>query len=62
MSLEVEKVATQKLLSVSLALDLGVQTHGWEAALVQLTKVTKFCQVITVVFIYRYLYKREETY
>lgn len=49
-------MATQKLQSVSLAPDLDLQTHGWETALVQLTKVTKFLQVITPVYIY------EETY
>lgn len=45
-------MATQKLESVSLALDLDLQTHDWETALVQLTKVTKFLQVITPIEIY----------
>lgn len=59
-SLEVEKWPHTNW-KLSLALDLGLQTHGWEASLLQLTKVTKFLQVITAVFIYRYLFKREET-
>lgn len=60
MSLEVEKMTTHKLENIFLALDLDLQTYGWEAALLQLTKGIKLLQVITIMFLYKCLFKREE--
>lgn len=61
-SLKVKKMTTQKLENIFLALDLDLQTYGWEAALLQLTKSIKLLQVITIMFVYKYLFKREEIY
>lgn len=58
MNLEMKKAASYKLENISLALALNLQTHGWKAALLESTKATKFLQVITAVFVYRYLFKR----
>lgn len=55
-SLEVEKVTPWKLENISLELDLDLQTHGWKADLLQLTKGIKFLQVITAVFVNGYLF------
>lgn len=61
MGLEVEKVAKQKMENVSVALDLTLQTHSWEAALLQSTKATEFLQVMTTMFVYKHLFKMEAT-
>jgi hypothetical protein len=52
MCLQIYRMDTEKLENTYLALNLSLQIHAWEAALLQSIRTSKFFQIITAIYAY----------